>query len=93
MTDFALEARKMGEQMQKSARDMEWDMARCILGMRDQGRISPAVADQLLEALDTGETPLWWVNAKKITLEDACAAMLVNRVIVLRDEAIARMGD
>ena len=91
MNEFALEAQRQGEELAAAVRKMERAMTTSLIRDRDSGRLSPAYADRMLDALESGESPLHWLDVDTVTRDEAWAALLVHKVIDVRSEAEERL--
>ena len=87
MNEFAEIAKREGELLNSAVRKMERSMVAWVVRDRDRGRISPAYADSMLEALSSGESPLWWLKVEEATDDEREVAWLVHKVITERDRA------
>ena len=92
MNEFALEAQRQAEELATAVRKMERTMTTSLIRDRDSGRLSPAYAGRMLDALESGESPLHWLDVDTVTRDEAWVALLVHRVVDARSEAEALLG-
>ena len=87
MNEFALESQRQGEELAAAVRKMERTMTTSLIRDRDSGRLSPAYAGRMLDALESGESPLHWLDVDTVTRDEAWAALLVHKVVTERERA------